>query len=425
MNPEVIKKIRIIGKSIKILYVEDDSRIASQVEKLLLKLFENITYVDNGIKGLAAYKQNNYDVVITDILMPEMDGIMMTTKIKKINPDQVIIVTSAYNDSEKLIKLIDLGVDRFVMKPIDVPKFLGIISKEVVNIYNTKRKILLEEKQKQKNLEKELIIESLFAPIVIFQRGIVDYANELFVKTFNQKNDVNIMLGTLFDDELLHGMNNNEILIYLNKNKNKNTTYSLLINNGDKVEYMVKVTQIKDSSKLMCFFLNLDQLDVIASTSKRASDELEIDLTTGLLLRNGFRKRIDSYRTNEIEYNAICFGLKHINEYIKQFGVSSLQRIYMKFSEYLVDNFSNLLEDEVIELFSFDTNQFVILVCKGFSKEVQDSLKDFLNNYSYKNENLTGKQSMSVDFLTCSIDKNESLDEVISEVDNYLYMLKS
>lgn len=38
---------------------------------------------------------------------------------------------------------------------------------------------------------------------------------------------------------------------------------------------------------------------------------------------------------------------------------------------------------------------------------------------------LTGKQSMSVDFLTCSIDKNESLDEVISEVDNYLYMLKS
>lgn len=425
MNPEVIKKIRIIGKSIKILYVEDDSRIASQVEKLLLKLFENITYVDNGIKGLAAYKQNNYDVVITDILMPEMDGIMMTTKIKKINPDQVIIVTSGYNDSEKLIKLIDLGVDRFVMKPIDVPKFLGIISKEVVNIYNTKRKILLEEKQKQKNLEKELIIESLFAPIVIFQRGIVDYANELFVKTFNQKNDVNIMLGTLFDDELLHGMNNNEILIYLNKNKNKNTTYSLLINNGDKVEYMVKVTQIKDSSKLMCFFLNLDQLDVIASTSKRASDELEIDLTTGLLLRNGFRKRIDSYRTNEIEYNAICFGLKHINEYIKQFGVSSLQRIYMKFSEYLVDNFSNLLEDEVIELFSFDTNQFVILVCKGFSKEVQDSLKDFLNNYSYKNENLTGKQSMSVDFLTCSIDKNESLDEVISEVDNYLYMLKS
>mgnify|MGYP002630160401 CR=1 FL=1 len=425
MNPEVIKKIRKIGKSIKILYVEDDSRIASQVEKLLLKLFENITYVDNGIKGLAAYKQNNYDVVITDILMPEMDGIMMTTKIKKINPDQVIIVTSGYNDSEKLIKLIDLGVDRFVMKPIDVPKFLGIISKEVVNIYNTKRKILLEEKQKQKNLEKELIIESLFAPIVIFQRGIVDYANELFVKTFNQKNDVNIMLGTLFDDELLHGMNNNEILIYLNKNKNKNTTYSLLINNGDKVEYMVKVTQIKDSSKLMCFFLNLDQLDVIASTSKRASDELEIDLTTGLLLRNGFRKRIDSYRTNEIEYNAICFGLKHINEYIKQFGVSSLQRIYMKFSEYLVDNFSNLLEDEVIELFSFDTNQFVILVCKGFSKEVQDSLKDFLNNYSYKNENLTGKQSMSVDFLTCSIDKNESLDEVISEVDNYLYMLKS
>lgn len=201
MNPEVIKKIRKIGKSIKILYVEDDSRIASQVEKLLLKLFENITYVDNGIKGLAAYKQNNYDVVITDILMPEMDGIMMTTKIKKINPDQVIIVTSGYNDSEKLIKLIDLGVDRFVMKPIDVPKFLGIISKEVVNIYNTKRKILLEEKQKQKNLEKELIIESLFAPIVIFQRGIVDYANELFVKTFNQKNDVNIMLGTLFDDE--------------------------------------------------------------------------------------------------------------------------------------------------------------------------------------------------------------------------------
>ena len=423
MNPEVIKKIRKIGKSIKILYVEDDSRIASQVEKLLLKLFENITYVDNGIKGLAAYKQNNYDVVITDILMPEMDGIMMTTKIKKINPDQVIIVTSAYNDSEKLIKLIDLGVDRFVMKPIDVPKFLGIISKEVVNIYNTKRKILLEEKQKQKNLEKELIIESLFAPIVIFQRGIVDYANELFVKTFNQKNDVHIMLGSLFVDELLHGMNNNEILKHLSQNQTN--TYSLLIDNSEKVEYIVKVTQIKDSSKLMCCFLNLDQMNVVESISKPYSDDLQIDFTTGLLLRNGFRKKINSYKANEIEYNAICFGLKHMNEYIKTFGVSSLQRIYIKFSEYLVDNFSNLLEDEVAELFSFDTNKFVILVYRDFSKEVEESFKDFLNNYSYKNENRTRKQNMSVDFLTCSIDKDESLDEVISKVDNYLYMLKS
>ncbi|MFT5662175.1 MAG: CheY-like chemotaxis protein [Sulfurimonas sp.] len=422
MNPEVIRKIRKIGKSIKILYVEDDHKIASQVEKLLLKLFKNIKYVDNGMKGLAEYKLDTYDMVITDIMMPEMDGLMMIKKIKEINEEQLVIVTSAYNDSDKLIKLVDLGVDRFVLKPIDATRFINLISKEVINIYNAKRKIFLEKKQQQKNLEKELIIESLFAPIVIFQRGCVDYANELFVKTFNQKNDANIILGRLFDDELLQGMNNNEVLEHLSQNQTY--VYTLSVQTYEKVQYIIKVTQIKNSSKLMCFFLEIDQLNAVKSTRLPENNDLQIDFTTGFLLRNGFRKKISGCKANGIEYNAICFGLKHIDEYIKQFGVSSLQKIYTKFSEYLVDNFSTLLKDEVAELFSFNVNRFVILVHKDFSKEVEESLNDFFQHYSYKNEGFTRNQAMSIDFLAYNIDNHESLDDIISEVDNYLYMLK-
>ncbi|MEA2018357.1 MAG: response regulator [Campylobacterota bacterium] len=73
----------------------------------------------NGEEGLELYKKNSYDLVITDILMPKMDGIEMSKEIKEINQYQNILIISAYSDTKDFVTSIKLGIDGYIIKPID------------------------------------------------------------------------------------------------------------------------------------------------------------------------------------------------------------------------------------------------------------------------------------------------------------------
>ena len=149
MDKEKIKKLRQICRNISVLYVEDDGDISFQVENLLRKIFVKVHVEKNGLQGLKNFNENRQDIVITDISMPIMDGIEMSKRIRLLNSEQNILVTSAHNDLEYLLKLIDIGVDKFILKPIDMNSFLTNISKMAINIYRERREALLESKIKK------------------------------------------------------------------------------------------------------------------------------------------------------------------------------------------------------------------------------------------------------------------------------------
>jgi len=423
MNLNTIEKIRKIGKNIKVLYVEDDLLISKQIQKLLLKLFSNVTHVKDGIEALEIYNTNKYDIVITDITMPEMDGITMSKKIKRLNEDQIIIVISAYSDSDKLIELIEFGVDKFIMKPIDVNLFLNTIVKIVINIYNQKRKIYLEEKEKKDIYDKNMFLDGMIAPVTIIERGTLCYINENFKNKFNvYENYTEYNLCELFKDKALQTMANTELIQYLSEHQNN--LHSIMVNNEIQ-NYNIKITKIKHSLKTMCCFFNLEDISSELNRLKSAKDEsvVLVDSTTGLFLRDTFKYNISQLVTNDIEYSAICFGLKYKEEYVKKFGVSSLQKIYKKFGQYLVHNFLELLNTNVLELYCFDANKFVLLVQQEYFEEVDDSLKSFGYKYSYFNKQNSTSQMMTLDKLFYQIDKKKSLKSIMSNIENNLYML--
>ncbi|MDP2893977.1 MAG: response regulator [Sulfurimonas sp.] len=144
MNREKLEKLRQHCKSISVLYVEDDTHISEQLEKLLKKIFLKIDVEKNGALGLESFIKNNQDIVITDISMPMLDGIEMSKRIRLLNPEQNIIVTSAHSDTESLLSLIEIGVDKFILKPIDMGVLLETISRVAVNIYRAKKALTCE-----------------------------------------------------------------------------------------------------------------------------------------------------------------------------------------------------------------------------------------------------------------------------------------
>ena len=126
------------SKELKVLYVEDDLALREEVSLFLSDIFAVIDLATNGEEGLLKLAQNQYHLVITDIRMPVMDGIEMIEKIKELYPQQPILVTSAHNESEYLVKLINLGVTHFITKPIQSDQILNVLYVIVAHISHEK-----------------------------------------------------------------------------------------------------------------------------------------------------------------------------------------------------------------------------------------------------------------------------------------------
>lgn len=114
----------------KILLVEDENYSRKIVFDLMSKFYD-IHTAEDGKKGLELFKsEGNFDLVITDIEMPKLDGLRMSEDIKKIDNNVPIYITSAYDDSENIQKAKDLGINRFIKKPVKITELFEFIKRD-------------------------------------------------------------------------------------------------------------------------------------------------------------------------------------------------------------------------------------------------------------------------------------------------------
>lgn len=128
-----IKKIQELGKQMNILFVEDNEEVRIQLEKLLSNFFTNINISNDGYEALIRYKEyykinkKYYDLVITDLNLPKLHGFELCQEILSLNRKQDILVISAHTENDKLKRLVEIGIENFLQKPIDYKHFLNTI----------------------------------------------------------------------------------------------------------------------------------------------------------------------------------------------------------------------------------------------------------------------------------------------------------
>lgn len=127
----------------KILYVEDDLDIQEIMVKFLSRRYSNLEVASDGQEGLEKYKTFKPDLIITDIQMPKMNGFEMSELIRSSDTDVHIIITTAFNDTTNLAKGIDLGINQYILKPVDRTKLLQAIQRCEINLLQQKE---IEEK---------------------------------------------------------------------------------------------------------------------------------------------------------------------------------------------------------------------------------------------------------------------------------------
>jgi YesN/AraC family two-component response regulator len=118
-------------KNVTLLYVEDDPMTLEEVSFFLERYVKKLIIAKNGEEGLDLFIKHNPDMVITDIQMPIKNGLKMAEEIFKINSSVPIAVTSAYSDGSYLMNAIELGIDKYIIKPINMMEILAVIQKSL------------------------------------------------------------------------------------------------------------------------------------------------------------------------------------------------------------------------------------------------------------------------------------------------------
>ena len=164
-----------ILKNLTVLLVENNSDSKKIIYDILIDNFEKVITAQNGDEGLKKFKKYNPNMVITDVFMPIMNGLDMAKSIKEISKDTPIIVLSTHCEKETLLRAIDVGIDKFLIKPIMSGDFLETIENvaknkiETTNIikigngysFNKIKRVLIREGVEISLTKKELAFVSL------------------------------------------------------------------------------------------------------------------------------------------------------------------------------------------------------------------------------------------------------------------------
>ena len=86
--------------------------------------------------GLKVYQTAAPDVIVTDLKMPVMGGLEMSRQVRKTNPDIPIIITTAFDDKDIILSAIDVGINKYIIKPVDADALLGALGEVSASVLN-------------------------------------------------------------------------------------------------------------------------------------------------------------------------------------------------------------------------------------------------------------------------------------------------
>lgn len=130
-----------IFEPVKIVVAEDDSFTRKLLESMFKSLGFSVRFAYDGAEGLEAFKEDMPDLVLSDYNMPKMNGLEMFKEIKKIKPDVRFVLMTIYTDSDVLIDAINLGVHRFLDKPVYKSKLEEVLN-HLVNEINISKDLV-------------------------------------------------------------------------------------------------------------------------------------------------------------------------------------------------------------------------------------------------------------------------------------------
>jgi len=131
-----VRELLLYSKSLNVLYVEDEEISQALYAAIFEDIFLKIDIANDGVEALKFYSCNHYDLVISDVCMPRMDGIELSKAILDKNPKQLIIIMSAHNEKEQLDEIANIGISEVLLKPVQNDDLMFALEKVSKTAFN-------------------------------------------------------------------------------------------------------------------------------------------------------------------------------------------------------------------------------------------------------------------------------------------------
>ncbi len=130
----------------KILIIEDEATLRESLKRIFQREGYQIEAVESAEPALELYEENNYDLILTDIILPGITGIELLKRVREANPDQIVIIMTAFASLETAVETLRAGAYDYIVKPI-IHEELKRIVKNALRQKSLQKENLLLKKQ--------------------------------------------------------------------------------------------------------------------------------------------------------------------------------------------------------------------------------------------------------------------------------------
>ena len=191
MNDELLKEL----KDISILCVEDEDGIRQMVVSTLKYYFKEVYEACDGNEGYELYEYYKPKIVLTDIQMKDCNGLELVKKIRENDSDTMIIMLTAYSNEEYLMELINLNINHFILKPLNLKKLNEALEKylhKAVKPILLGQDLILDLQKRELIYKNEMIIplrkrEKDFLHLLYDKHGSILKYEEIEFELWNDK----------------------------------------------------------------------------------------------------------------------------------------------------------------------------------------------------------------------------------------------
>jgi two-component system cell cycle response regulator len=404
-------------QDVKVLYVEDEIFSREKLLRVLSRRFANIHVAIDGIEGFQLYQKYMPDLIIADIKMNQMSGLEMIEKIRETNNLVQIIVTTSQEDNDSFIQSIENNANHFILKPIDLDRFLLAIQKSVYQIH------LENELGKQKKLTRAILDLQDNLIFVVKNGEIVEFNHAFTAFTSIEKFPLftkSKVLSNYFveDPNYFYPLDKGKWTEELMSSGKSYAKMRWKGKAGETIIFFIKGSPIPDTEQIL--FVCTDITDLEAE-SRRNELLATMDPLTNSYNRVKFDELLECEMRRSERYihpfSLILMDIDYFKNVNDHFGHQEGDQILI--------TLSTIVQQRIRECDIFARwggEEFIILAPETDSdgaKELAESIRSLIEGFNFQ----------SVGSLTCSFgiaefSNGKPKTELILEVDQALYQSK-
>lgn len=302
-------------KNRKVLFVEDDRITLAKIRKTVAAEPYQAIFTENGAQAIEILDSEKIDVVVTDLMMPVMDGLELLERLKEKKPEVLRVIVSSASDTDSLLDAINRGsVYRYVLKPYKTDELKIVVrqSLEMSIIQQDRQRILMELEQANRQLHKTVQYRTNQVLDLYNQAEIGKYAAQL---VHNLNNPLQAIFGALHISQIaLEPSPPDEDLL--------NRMHSVLLSGADKLEKIIDSVLAHSKNRALYQPEPVDINEII-------DDEMEF-FNLNATFKNEIEKKLDLQK-DLLPVHGNYIQLKQIFDNLIKNAIDAMEATPLKF----------------------------------------------------------------------------------------------